>query len=116
MASKQDVIDYITNIDGNYVHHSSLNFFVDSVMNELSSDVLGNLYVPACAYLVCSKLYSINMLKSGASGPITKEKLGDQEITYSDASKTNNKNYTATNMYYVEYLNTIANCFGGFNA
>jgi hypothetical protein len=116
MSTKQDVIAYITNIDGNFVHHQSLNFFVDSVMNELSSDVLGKLYVPACAYLVCSKLYSINLLKSGVAGSITKEKLGDQELTYADSTKTNSKLYTATNLYYVEYLNIISNCVGAFNA
>ena len=112
MGTKDDIVTYITNINPDFAIHSSLDFFVNQVINELNENSLQSLYIPACSYLVCHKLSVINLYKSGASGTISKEKLGDQEIQYNSSSNKSGNNFTTG--YYQEYLNIINNIFGGF--
>lgn len=112
MSTKDDIITYISNINPDFAGHSSLDFFVTQVMNELNENSLTVMYIPACAYLVCHKLSVIDLYKSGASGTITREKLKDQEIQYSNSGNKTGNNFTTG--YYQEYLNLINNVFGGF--
>lgn len=112
MSLRDDIIEYVGHINSDYSAHSSLNFYTTQVMNHLNYDRLQSLYVSACAYLICHKIWTINRYKNGNSGLITKEKLGDQEITYSN-SGNGIKNNPNISPYYQEFLLIMNNLFGG---
>jgi hypothetical protein len=115
MNKKTEILNFLGSLNANFLTHPSVNSLVDMEMNIHKETFLKNLYVPAVAYIVAHKLTLLNIASSGASGLITKEKLGDQEIQYGNNSGASKDN-TFNTFYYQEYKRLVSSLIGNFNA
>lgn len=86
--------------------------FIVRATNRLNVTGLGDKYDEAAAYLVAHQLTRSSSATSTTGGAVTKEKVGDVEISYSAASVSSGTDYNSTK-YGQEYQALLRTCYAG---
>jgi hypothetical protein len=87
--------------------------FISRATNRLNVTGLGDKYDEAAAYLVAHQLTRSATSTSSAGGTVTKEKVGDVEITYSAGSSSSSLSDYSSTKYGQEFQSILKTCYAG---